>query len=149
MSPSRKVANPIAVRRFNVVGEPGRTVVLSIGMPQPDPKSDHGDWECAVGIEGVAQERIRHGRGVDAVQALQDAMVCARHELDRSGLPLAWLNEGEPGDLGLPLPIPTAYGVCFQHRIEKYVARQALEIGGAVTAVLRERARRRARRGPA
>ncbi len=35
---NRRVANPIAVRRFSVADEPGREVVLTIGKPRPDPK---------------------------------------------------------------------------------------------------------------
>lgn len=31
------VANPIAVRRYGIVGEPEREVVLTIGEPRPDP----------------------------------------------------------------------------------------------------------------
>ena len=80
------------------------------------------------------------------MQALQDAMIYVRRELDASGLPLAWLAEGEPGDLGLPIFAPTGYGVHFQHRVERTIARQVTEMATAITAVLGERARRRAAR---
>jgi hypothetical protein len=46
-----RVANPIAVRRFGVVGQPGREVVLTIGnirrwMERSSP-TDGGQWFCA------------------------------------------------------------------------------------------------------
>lgn len=145
MSTSRRVANPIAVRRFTVVDEPGREIVLTIGKPRPDPRSEGRDWMCSVLIEGIPKARRRRIRGVDALQALQLATRYARRELDASGLALTWLEEGEPGNLGLPLAVPDCYGVHFQHRIERYVEEQVLEIGSAVTVVLQERARRRAR----
>src|SRR4051812_35393298 len=144
MTSTRRVANPIAVRRFAVVGEPGREVVLTLGKPRRSP----GGWACSFLIEGIPKERRRRGRGVDAVQALQDAMIYARRELDASGLPLTWLDEGEPGDLGLPLFAPIGYGVYFQHRIERYIERQVREMATALTAILQERARRRAARRP-
>lgn len=93
----RRVANPIAVRRYAVVGEPDREVVLTIGKPRTDPQPG-GDWMCSVLIEGIPGERRRRIHGADAVQSLQLAMRYARQKLDASGLSLTWLD-GEPGDL--------------------------------------------------
>ncbi|MFT3768499.1 MAG: hypothetical protein QM820_23885 [Minicystis sp.] len=145
MSSARRVANPVAVRRFSVVGGAGREVVLTIGKPRRDPRPG-GDWVCTVLIEGIPNERRWRAPGVDAVQALQIALEDARRELDASGLPLTWLDEGEPGDLGLPLSAPTGFGLSFQQRVERYIERQLREMAGALTAVLREGARRRADR---
>lgn len=139
-----RIANPIAVRRFFVVDQPGREVVLTIGKPRPW----RGDWACAVLVEGVPNERRRRVCGVDAIQALQIALEYARRTLDASGLSLTLFENGEPGDLGLPFAVPTAYGVAFQHRCEQYLERERLEMSSAVGAVLRERARRRAREAP-
>jgi hypothetical protein len=146
MAPTRRVANPIAVRRFRVVGEPGREVVLTIGKPRKDPRPG-GDWTCTVIVEGTPNERRWRAPGVDPVQALQVALEDARRELDASELPLTWLDEGEPGDLGLPFSAPTGYGLHFQRRVERYIERQHREMAGALTSILRERARRRAARG--
>lgn len=135
-----RIANPIAVRRFFVVDQPDREVVLSLGKPRPY----RGDWACSVLIEGVPGERRRRIRGADALQALQLALEHARRALDAAGLPLTQFEHGEPGDLGLPSSAPTGYGVAFQHRCEQMMERERLEMSGAVAAVLRERARRRA-----
>jgi hypothetical protein len=140
---TRRIANPIAVRRFAVAGEPGREVVVTIGKPRPDPRRADAAM-CSVLIEGIPKERRRRIRGVDAIQALQLALEYARRELDASGLPLTWLDRHMPGDIGLPFSVPWSWGLPFQHRLERYIKRQELEIMSAVTAVLQERARRRA-----
>lgn len=56
MTTTRRIANPIAVRRYAVVGEPDREVVVTIGKPRPDPRPG-GDWMCSVLIEGTPIER--------------------------------------------------------------------------------------------
>jgi hypothetical protein len=91
MMSMRRIANPIAVRRYGVAEEPGREVVLTAGKPRPDPRPG-GNWICSVLIEGIPKERRRRIDGVDAVQALQEAMAYARRKLDASGLALTWLD---------------------------------------------------------
>ena len=146
MSSTRRVANPIAVRRFSVLDKPDHEVVLTIGKPRPDPRSEGRDWMCSVLIEGIPKERRRRICGIDAIQALQLALDYARRELDASGLDITWLEPHTPGDYGLPFSADTTYGVFFQHRLEQYMEQQTLEMGTAVTAVILERARRRAAR---
>jgi hypothetical protein len=146
MPSPHRVANPIAVRRFRVVGEPGREVVLTLGKPRKDPRAG-GDWTCTVLLEGLPEEHRRRAPGADAIQALQNALEDARRVLDASGVPLTWTEEGEVGDLGLPFSAPTGYGVAFQHRVESGIDRERREMAGALTAVLGERARRREARG--
>jgi hypothetical protein len=117
---------------------PGREVVLTIGKPRPDPRPG-GDWMCSVLIEGIPNGRRRRVNGVDAVQALQMAMIYARHELDASGLPLTWLD-GEPGDVDLPLPVPSCWGLEFQRKLERYMDREVKRLNNAVAAVLKAKA---------
>jgi hypothetical protein len=146
MAAARRIANPIAVRRYGVDGEPGCEVVLTIGKPQKDPRLTK-TWTCAVRIEGIPKQKHHRGYGADAVQALQDAMVCARRELDASGLRLTWLG-GEPGALGLPLPAPMGWGLAFQQRIERYIQRESLKHARALAAAGEAKMKRRARRKP-
>lgn len=138
-----RVANPIAVRRYVVAGEPEREVVLTIGKPRRDPQPG-GDWMCSVLIEGIPRERRRRIHGVDAVQAIQLAMLYARHRLDATRLPLTWLD-GEPGDIGLPLSAPTEWGPDFQRRLERYLRREEIKFARAVSVAVKHRERRAAR----
>jgi hypothetical protein len=145
MTSTRRIANPIAVRRYGVAGMPDREVVLTIGKPRPDPRPG-GDWMCSVLIEGIPKERRRRVNGADAVQALQMAMIFARHELDASGLPLTWLD-GEPGDVDLPLPVPGCWGLEFQRKLESYMHREVKRLNDAVTAFLKVKASKQRRKG--
>jgi hypothetical protein len=144
---TRRIANPIAVRRFSVAGKPGHEVVLTIGKPRSDPRRAGGSM-CSVLIEGIPRERRRRIRGVDAIQALQLALEYARRKRDASGIDITWLDPHMPGDIGLPLSVPWSWGLPFQRRLEHYIEQQTLEIMSAVTAVLQERSRRRAAKDP-
>ncbi|MFT3764081.1 MAG: hypothetical protein QM820_00930 [Minicystis sp.] len=149
MPTTRRIANPIAVRRFLVVDEPGREVVLTIGKPRLDQSSrSPGTWFCSVLIEGIPDERRRRVHGVDAVQALQLAMEYARRALDASGVAVTLFEHGEPGDTGLPFAAPIGYGFYFQRRLEAYMEREKLEMATTLSSVLQDRARMRAARGP-
>lgn len=145
MTGDRRIPNPIAVRRFTVVGEPDREVVLSLGKPRPDPKQP-GRFRCSFLLLGAPNEGRFRVTGADAIHALQLALDGARRAIDASGLPLTWVDEGEPGDLGLPLSAPIGFGLSFQRRVEQSIERETGEMAGALTTVLRERARRRAAR---
>ena len=118
----RRVSHPIAIRRYGMAGEPGREVVLTIGKPRPDPKRPDA-WVCTVLLEGLPKERRRLGHGIDAVQALQDAMMYARYELDRCRLSLTWLD-GESDDYGLPRTVPSFPGTGLREKIEAIIDRQ-------------------------
>jgi len=114
------VTDIIAERQLAVEGEPGKSVVLSIGKPRPDPR---GDWVCPVQVQGVSESQQLNGYGVDAVQALMNALEAARYIFDQSDLTLTWPG-GEPGDVGIPRLIPASFGLAFARNIEAYVDRE-------------------------
>lgn len=111
----------IAERRLWVEGEPDKAVILRIGKPRPDPK---GDWVCPVHVQGLLNDtQQQSGYGVDAVQALMNALEAARYMLDRSGLALTW-SGGEPGDAGVPRLVPAFFGLTFARTIEAHIDRE-------------------------
>jgi hypothetical protein len=138
---SPRVVKPIAVRRYTVEGEPDREVVLALGKPRPY-RGSASEWVCPVRIEGLPKPKRRLIHGIDALQALQLAVEYARRTLDRSGLRLLWLPGGEPGDAGIPLPVPTAWGFAFQQRLERIVQQEVKRVTAIMVPILRERARR-------
>ena len=140
MPAARLVANPIAVRRYAVAGEPGREIVLTIGRP----RASRGDWACTVLIEGTAKPQRRRIHGIDAMQAIQLAMVYARQQLDASGLSLTWLD-GEPGAVGLPRPVTDCWGLDFQRKLERHMDREVKRLNEAVAVFLKQRDERLAR----
>jgi Domain of unknown function (DUF6968) len=133
--------SPTAVRRYSVEGEPDRTIVLKIGQPIP-PSYSKGDWCCPVLIEGLGDDEIKYAYGIDGIQALQQAMAYARKELHASGLPITWLDN-EPGELGLPRTIESAYGLWFQNRLEHIIETEEMRVGEMLTELLKVRARRK------
>ena len=99
----------------------GKSVVLTLGVPQPVPGSD---WGCALQITGLDTiwRRPKYVFGIDGLQALHLAMKCAGAVLESAKLELEWL--GQEDDLGMPkflpvLPKPQ------QDRLEAIVEREA------------------------
>jgi hypothetical protein len=115
------IANPIAERRFAVVGEPEREIVITIGKPRPE--SDPSVWMCSYLVEGIPKARRRIARGVDSLQALQMAIEGARYTLSASGLVCIW-HDSEPGEIGLPRSVPSFEGSDFAEKIERYIDRE-------------------------
>jgi hypothetical protein len=120
------IASPIAQRVLLVAGSPERTVVVSIGQPEPDPHPDsHGDWICPVYIEGIADPGPHLAHGVDSLQALLLAPELIRKILDESGLSLTWLGD-EPGHLCIPRTMAAyAFGPELAREIEQYIQHHA------------------------
>jgi hypothetical protein len=118
-------------------------VVLTIGKPRPG----NGGWVCRIRIHGIPKGRA-HATGEDPLQAMQLAIVQARRMLDASGLPLLRYADSEPGDVGIPLPVPDTLGFAFQRKLERYVERESKRFSAAVAAFLKEKDRRRAARLP-
>lgn len=95
-----------------------------------------------VRITGAGLARVEHGYGVDAMQALADALAGIRHALDGTGLALGWkLGQGVvfDGETGFARSIPFAFGPAFTRRMERLIDRE-------MTRELRRRERRKPRR---
>ncbi|TKC98530.1 DUF6968 family protein [Polyangium fumosum] len=133
----------IAEREYTRLDVPGR-VVVRIGCPEPDPiKSAHGEvWRCPLQIEGLDLTQIEDlrldkdaplfGYGVDSMDALKNAFRSIHVLLKRHGTPLRWERTQEE-TFGLPVQVPTGYGVEFDRRME--------EVINAIDAAISERLR--------
>jgi hypothetical protein len=115
-----RVIRRIAARR--VFRSPhGKPVVLTLGVPQPVPGSD---WGCPLQITGLNTiwRRPKYVFGIDGLQALHLAMLCAGAVLESAKLRLHWLGQAE--DLGMPKFLP-ALPKPEQDRLEAMVEREA------------------------
>jgi len=104
-------------RRYSVVDDPNRIVIVTIGTPRLDPDPT-GDWMCSFTADTTRGE----SHGVDSLQALQTAIEGVRAALDSLGLSpkLVWVG-GEPGVTGIPRSVPFALGRAFAEKIERHI----------------------------
>src|SRR5262245_45066137 len=79
----------IASRTLRIRGR-RNPVVVSLGVPELDPKSDHGDWRVAFHITGLGSPRLRFGYGIDAFQSIVVALEGIRHTLEPHRAELSW-----------------------------------------------------------
>jgi hypothetical protein len=94
----------IARRILSEQGVVGRKIVVSIGLPRPDPLSKHGDWECPFLIDGVGNSEVQRNLGVDSLQALMGAIRGIRVGLEQTGRNLYWLDSDIGADITLHVP---------------------------------------------
>src|SRR5690606_40644661 len=83
-------ASRTIARRTMWLGPGNTRVTVGIRMPEPDPASGQGDWRCGFAISGLGRPVRKHAYGVDAVQALQLAMVRIRLALEPYRDRLTW-----------------------------------------------------------
>jgi hypothetical protein len=82
-----------------------RKITVVIGRPEKFPEGE--DFYCPYQIVGIGNERISYAGGLDAVQALQLALMKIGTDLytspEAQSKQLSW-DGGELGDLGFPVP---------------------------------------------
>jgi hypothetical protein len=131
LEPAVPRAAPIASRELKVLPS-GRRILLEIDVPR---RRRVGDWTCAYRIEGLGRVRAGNAPGADGIEALQSALAAVRRQLEPFGGRLTW--RGEPGELGLPQPVPDFFGGEFRRRLERLVQaeteREARRLKGLAT----------------
>jgi hypothetical protein len=115
----------IARRILSEEGVVGRQVVVSIGLPRPDPL-EGGDWECPFLIEGVARSEVQKAFGVDSMQALILAIQGIRATLEQTGRSFFWVDP-EIG-VDFPLNVPTTWGKQFVERVRLAIERETVRV---------------------
>ena len=111
-------ATTIATRQLTLVPS-GRPVLVELDAPR---RHRSGEWACAWRIRGIGRARTGRALGQDGLQALQFALTAVRRALEPFADRLTWT--GEPGELGLPEPIPDYFGGEFRRRLERLVQRE-------------------------
>lgn len=104
------------IRRLTADDDPSRVVIVMINTPYPD---RDGDWMC----QYVVDARPFVAYGLDALQALLNAIDGARVKIEALGLKLSWVG-GEPGDHGIPQTVPSYFGRAFAETIERFIEQQ-------------------------
>lgn len=70
--------HPIAEREFQLRGPAERTVIVRIGVPEPDPKGG-GNFRCPLQVTGLSNDAVQYAHGVDSFQALNLAFAGIRN----------------------------------------------------------------------
>jgi len=101
----KDIGEVIATRTLQLVENKKGGITVQIGKPKQFPNKS--DYYCPYRIIGIGDEKIRYAAGIDAVQAIQLAMVKIGAEIytsteAKSGR-LRWDGD-EKGDLGFPAP---------------------------------------------
>jgi hypothetical protein len=108
----------IAARRLRVRGS-RRTVLVRLGKPRRAGR----DWRAPVQIRGAGSSELLYGYGVDAMQAVIDALEGIRVTLAKRGHHLTWVG-GSSGDTGFPRVVPDIGSPQLRQRIEHLIDRE-------------------------
>lgn len=121
MKRSPNKVRTIAARKLRL-RRSGKSVNVSLGVPEVDPQSQHRDWRCPFRITGIDVPRVRYAYGVDAFQSLMMALAGIRSLLQTRRRDLEW--QGGSLDLAFPRFIPSGYGSAFSKRMEALINRE-------------------------
>jgi hypothetical protein len=112
----------VATRVFQA--RTGGEVIAVIYEPVETPPNE---WKCEFKISGLPKEIEEHARGMDSLQALLVAAQGVRAHLEGVGDAFTW-SGGETGVLGIPRPIPDAYGLEVEKHLEKIVNDEVMRL---------------------
>ena len=117
----------IASRSFLLRGPAERTVIASVGTPEPDPEHP-ATFRCPFKVSGLSDDGVQYARGVDSFQALNLAFAGIRSVFTRNASVLAAFHkdfsltwEGGPWELALPLNI-SSHDIGQLERLERFLA---------------------------
>jgi hypothetical protein len=125
MSTKARRNGVIATRTFQLRPR-GARVKVSLGTPEPDPRSANRDWRCPFRVSGSGATRVRYAHGIDAFQSLQLALVWIRALLEPKRRKLKW--DGGTLESAFPRMVPYGFGHGLTGRIEKFIDREVKEL---------------------
>jgi hypothetical protein len=101
----REMTEIIATRELYLLGEDGKREPITVAVGRPQPRPNHFSFYCPYRISGAGTDQRFFAAGVDAIGALQNAMIMMGMELENLNRKLEgglrW-GAGEGGDLGFP-----------------------------------------------
>ncbi len=100
-------------------------VVLKAQIAAPEYLADN-KWRCRLRIEGLDDSKVHYAHGVDAFQALTNALESIARLIRESKRELTWPG-GEPGDSGFRRNVPTHLGPEFASSIESLIEKEVAD----------------------
>ena len=99
------VGEIIATRRLYFFDEGNRQRSVSVFVGKPEQAHGSSEYHCPVQVIGIGNQMTQVGRGYDAIQALQSALILIsanlNHQNNELGRKLIW-DGGRKGELGFP-----------------------------------------------
>ncbi len=95
---------------------PGIELEVKLGFPEP---SEGGDWRCAFRVKGLNRGKTDYAGGIDALQALVNALDGIATKLRESGRALTWIDIA--GETGIRRQVPIFLGVDLADEIESHI----------------------------
>ena len=115
-------------------------LVVSLGMPRPTPGYD--DWGCPFRLKGLGVNQVEYAYGIDALQALTNALAGIRYRLDRLERPVT-LDGCLPPETGFSRFIPIGLGP-FSRKLERMVDLETARWGRSLERRYKRKQRKRA-----
>ena len=117
--PSR-LGKVVATRQLRTADRERRKVIVRLGQPRREPD---GSWICPFQITGLGRLRVNAGHGVDAFQAIHNALEGIRIMLEEGRRKLTW---GDIGHHGFPRYVLPWFGKVFEQRITTIFDREVI-----------------------
>ncbi len=106
----------LATRVLQDAANPDIALEVQLGFPEP---WENDLWLCAFRVKGLKRGKIEYGGGIDALQALMNALQGIATQLRESGRALTWIDMA--GETGIRRQVPICIGPEFANEIEKHI----------------------------
>jgi hypothetical protein len=116
----RELTEVVATRKLYGSVPANKSSVIRIGKPR---KVSETEWECPFHISNAGMPGVAFGHGIDALQALVQAIDGCRVFLERSGTTFRW-EGGENGDTGVPRFVPAMFGAEFANHVGRMIDKE-------------------------
>ena len=110
----------LATRELTDKANPQAVLKAQIGAPEG---LGDNQWRCALRVEGLDSSQVHYAHGVDAFQAMMNALESIARLIRESQRELTW-SGGDPGDSGFRRNVPTHLGPEFAASIESLIERE-------------------------
>ena len=106
----------LATRVLRDPANPEIELEAQLGLPEP---TKGGDFRCAFRVKGLDRGKTVYAGGIDALQALVNALDGLATKLRESGRALMWIDIA--GETGIRRQVPIFLGVDLANEIESHI----------------------------
>ena len=97
------------------------------------------EWRCDFNVIGLPPDPPLYAIGVDAMQSLTIAIDAIRIKMEPHADGLTWAFGEDVGRLGLPVFVPSHFGIAFERRLLNLISTEVTDFINAARAAADER----------